>query len=323
MIVVTVHFLLAFGLARVMVALGPVDVPGGRKAHARPTPKAGGIAIIATCVAMTGAFSTFYNGETTIGLAAALCLGAVGLLDDLREMSATRKLIAQVLAAILAVHWGPDLPFGGGPMIQGLAIVGLVFLTNAFNFMDGLDGLAGSVGLVAAGTIACLAPAAGPAQMLALALALGLAGFLPFNWHPAQLFLGDTGSQFCGFLLGLLGLWLAAETREAASLALVPMLLLGLIGDVLVTLAARVAAGARLTSGHREHLYQRARLRPACVALAHAGFAALGGIAWIIGAGGHPWAGLVLVGLPQIAWLSLLPATPRPRRSVRIPARSC
>ena len=320
MIVAPALFLLAIGTAWVMVALGPVDLPGGRKAHARPTPRAGGIAVIATCVAMVGIFSMSYNEGATIGVAAALCLGAVGLLDDLQDLGAAEKLVAQFLAALLAVHWGPARPFGGGAMVQGLAVAGLIFLTNVFNFMDGLDGLAGSVGLVAAGTIACLAPAAGPAQMLALALALGLAGFLPFNWHPAQLFLGDTGSQFCGFLLGLLGLWLAAETREAASLALVPMLLLGLIGDVLVTLAARVAAGARLTSGHREHLYQRARLRPACGALAHAGFAALGGIAWIIGAGGHPWAGLVLVGLPQIAWLSLLPATPRPRRSVRIPA---
>jgi len=195
----------------------------------------------------------------------------------------------------------------------------LIFLTNVFNFMDGLDGLAASAGLVAAGTMACLAPPAGPAQMLALALALGLAGFLPFNWHPARLFLGDTGSQFCGFLLGLLGLWLAGESRDPAMLALVPMLLLGLICDVLITLAARAWAGARLAHAHREHLYQRARLPPACIALAHGAFAALGGLAWIAWAGGHPWIAIAVAGPPQLAWLTLAPAAPRPRPGVRIP----
>jgi len=103
MIVAPALFLLAIGTAWVMVALGPVDLPGGRKAHARPTPRAGGIAVIATCVAMVGIFSMSYNEGATIGVAAALCLGAVGLLDDLQDLGAAEKLVAQFLAALLPV----------------------------------------------------------------------------------------------------------------------------------------------------------------------------------------------------------------------------
>ena len=295
--------LIAAGVARAMIRIGIMDMPAGRKAHNRPTPKAGGIAPIAAFVASFAIFSTVWELPTIIVVTTAVLLGLVGLIDDLRDLGVGAKLAAQTMAALVVVCVGPGPATGWADPLPWLAVGWLVFITNAFNFMDGLNGLAAGAGLIAAVFLASTAPPGSAAQIGALALAAGLAGFLPFNFPRARLFLGDTGSQFCGFLLGVLGLGLARETGAASAIWLLPMLLAGMIVDVGVTLIRRFLAGACLTTAHREHFYQRAALHPSAIALVHCGFVVIGGLAWHVADRVSTWPALVLLALTHFAWL--------------------
>lgn len=295
-------------LARTMIQVGVMDIPTERKAHARPTPKAGGIGAIGACLVAIPLFSEYWTAQAAWALAGAVCLGVLGFMDDLRDRGVGIKLATQIIAAIAVVSQGSFDAGGWGMAGPILAVGWLVFITNAFNFMDGSDGLAAGAGLIAAAFLAAAAPSGGAVQAGALALAAGLAGFLPFNLPPARLFLGDTGSQFCGFLLGVLGLGLAQEAGTVHSLWLLPLLLGGMIVDVGFTLARRIQAGARITTAHREHFYQRASFPAWVVMLAHWGLALLGALTWVMLDGVQGWLALPLWGLAHGAWLGFTQA---------------
>lgn len=305
-------------LARTMIQVGVMDIPTERKAHARPTPKAGGIGAIGACLVAIPLFSEYWTAQAAWALAGAVCLGVLGFMDDLRDRGVGIKLATQIIAAIAVVSQGSFDAGGWGMAGPILAVGWLVFITNAFNFMDGSDGLAAGAGLIAAAFLAAAAPSGGAVQAGALALAAGLAGFLPFNLPPARLFLGDTGSQFCGFLLGVLGLGLVQETGTLHSVWLLPMLLGGMIFDVGLTLVRRLMTGARITTAHREHLYQRSQLSAWSVAAIHCGFVVLGGVAWRWITHDFDWIAAILLALPQLAWLGFVRL-----RGVRIRPRSC
>ena len=160
----------------------------------------------------------------------------------------------------------------------------ILFATNAMNFIDGLNGLAAGTALVASGFLAAIAASQGGwfVYFASLLLAAGIAGFLPFNFPRARIFMGDVGSQFCGFVLAVLGVAASRFDAVEMSFLLVPMLLSGVLYDVAFTLVRRALAGERLTQAHRGHLYQvaqRSGMDARAVALAHWGFAALGGLA--------------------------------------------
>ena len=168
--------------------------------------------------------------------------------------------------------------------------------------------------LVASGFLAVIAAAHDGwfAYFAALLLAAGVVGFLPFNFPRARIFMGDVGSQFCGFVLAVLAV--AASRFEGVELSflLVPMLLSGVLFDVAFTLARRLLAGERITQAHRGHLYQvavRAGVPAWAVSLVHAGFAgfaglvALGFIAAPVAA--KPFVPLLTLG-PQLVWLRLV-----------------
>jgi len=309
--------LLAAALARAMIVVRIMDQPTSRKAHARPTPTCGGIGVLAACLAAPLLLPALRHGIAPSLLVAAALLGLVALADDFRPLGVAAKFLAQLAASLLVVALGLRL----GPASWGLAglaltIFFLVFITNAFNFMDGLDGLAGGTGLMAATLLAAFAPAGSPAQAGAWALAAGLAGFLPFNLPRARIFLGDVGSQPVGFLLAALGV---AAAQGAAGLAgepgkmawLMPMLLSGLLLDVGLTLARRAVAGARLTEPHREHFYQlaqRAGFSPVAVAAAHWGFSCWGGICWLLLDTSAAAAVPLLLAAPLLAWTVLVRA---------------
>ncbi len=180
------------------------------------------------------------------------------------------------------------------------------------NFIDGLNGLAGGVCLIAAAFLAGIAGFQGGwfAYFSALLLVAGLAGFLPFNFPRARIFMGDVGSQFCGFVLAMLGVVAGRFDGVELSLLLVPMLLSGVLFDVAFTLARRAAAGENLAAAHRGHLYQvaqRAGMPAVCVTLVHWGFAALGGGACLLFLAApepvKPFIPLALV-VPQVGWLT-------------------
>jgi len=195
----------------------------------------------------------------------------------------------------------------------------IVFATNAVNFIDGLNGLAGGTALVACGFLALVAQLQGGVFVYAAAMLLGagLVGFLPFNFPRARIFLGDVGSQFCGYVLAVLGVAAARFDAAALSFLLVPMLLAGVLFDVAFTLVRRVAAGQPITEPHRGHLYQvahRSGMDPRAVAATHWGFAAFGGMVALAFVAAPPDAKPLLpllVLLPQLAWLAYVAARAR------------
>jgi UDP-GlcNAc:undecaprenyl-phosphate GlcNAc-1-phosphate transferase len=168
-----------------------------------------------------------------------------------------------------------------------LTLLFLLFITNAMNFIDGLNGLSSGVTLVACLFLAGIAGLEGGffVYTASLLLAGGVLGFLPFNFPRAQIFMGDVGSQFCGFLLALFGVAAARFEAVPLSFLLVPFLLSGVLYDVTFTLIRRALAGENIAHAHNGHLYQiaaRCGVDPRFVALLHWGFAALGGVSAVL-----------------------------------------
>jgi UDP-GlcNAc:undecaprenyl-phosphate GlcNAc-1-phosphate transferase len=314
--------LVVWGMTRV----GVIDVPGQRSSHMRPTPKGGGVGVVAAfLVGMAvlygfAAFARIADPYFRAVILAAAGIAIVAYLDDVLAWPAWVKLAAQIGAAAIAVGAGlwvqeVRLPILGavqlgwfGPVIT---LVWIVAATNAMNFIDGLNGLAAGVSLIACLVLAAIAASVGAwfVYFAALILAAGLLGFLPFNFPAARIFMGDVGSQFCGFLLAVLAIAAGRFDTVELSIALVPMLLFGVLFDVAFTLLRRGLAGERLMEAHRSHLYQMAQ-RSGCpavrVTLAHWGFVLWGGLCCLgLAASSSSWkpVWVVLVVPPQLVWL--------------------
>ena len=330
------HLAFAAGLAglsavmvRLMIWARVMDAPDGRKAHEQPTPKGGGVGIV---VAFLVGVSVLYAFARFSRLAEPYFLGVIGasvliagvaFLDDIWDFPFTVKLGAQLLAAVAAVGTGIyvrdyRLPYSGGFYVGWLGIPAtlawILFVTNAMNFVDGLNGLAAGVTLIAAGFLAWIAEQHGGwfAYFSALMLGAGVVGFLPFNFPRARIFMGDVGSQFCGFVLAMLGVVAGRFEGVQLSLLLVPMLLSGVLFDVAYTLLRRTLAGERLTAAHRGHLYQlahRAGVPAVAVTLVHWGFVVVGGLCCLVFiAAPPPYKPLIppLLLLPQLVWLGFV-----------------
>ena len=266
--------LIAAAVAGLIAWSGPVDPPGARRSHARPTPTSGGLAIIVgTCVGVAAmARLGLAAPDVRIGwlaLAAAI-LGLVGAADDLFDLPPRTKLLIQaaltllfariiVRVEVLPLAPGLDLPLGVIGGIAGSALW-LIVLTNAVNFIDGADGLAPGAVMVGLLGLAVAAALNGQSALTVAALigaAAGL-GFLPWNLPAHRLFQGDAGALFSGFYLAGLAV-LATNPADGQPLSpyLVPLATLPMLTDVLLTLLARARERKPLFSAHREHLYQR------------------------------------------------------------------
>jgi UDP-N-acetylmuramyl pentapeptide phosphotransferase/UDP-N-acetylglucosamine-1-phosphate transferase len=327
------HLAFAAGLAvlsaavvRAMIAVRVMDRPDPRKVHTRDTPKGGGVGVV---VAFLVGIAVLYRFAEFARLAdpyfvgvieASLAIAVVAFLDDMYDWKFTVKLAAQIMAAVVAVGSGIyiadyHVPYVGPLFIGWLAppvtILWLLFATNAMNFIDGLNGLAGGVALIASGFLAAIAATHGGwfAYFAALLLAAGLAGFLPFNFPRARIFMGDVGSQFCGFVLAILAVVAGRFDNVELSFLIVPMLLSGVLFDVAFTLVRRALAGERLTEPHRGHLYQvaqRSGIAASSIAVIHWGFAAFGGVCALVflavPSGLKPYVPLLTLPL-QLGWL--------------------
>lgn len=294
-----------------------LDHPNRRSSHAAPVPRGGGIAVMAAIVIGWIAYAlTMPALLPVIGLllAAAAGLAAISFLDDLFDLTATMRLLAQFLAVLLGMLVLAD----AGPVFQGLlpgwldllaaALLWLWFI-NLFNFMDGIDGLAGVQTVALALGLALVGAGAGTGanwQPPLLMLAAAAAGFLWFNWQPARLFLGDVGSVPLGYLLGFLLLSAAAAGQWAAALILPAYYL----ADASITLARRVLRGEKFWHGHREHFYQQAVRRGfshATVSTMVAGGNALLILLAMLAAASHELpalAGAALVTAGLLGWLA-------------------
>ena len=297
-----VLIMLSATTVRTMIAVRVMDTPEARKAHDRPTPKGGGVGIVVTFlvgIAVLYRFAEFARLADPYFLGvieASVTIAVVAFLDDLFDWPFMVKLGAQVLAALVAVlsglyvtdfripYFGP-LPFAWAGVAA--TMVWLLFTTNAMNFIDGLNGLASGVALIACLFLAFIAEQHGGWFGYAAAglLAAGLAGFLPFNFPTARIFMGDVGSQFCGFMLAVLAVVASRFDGVELSFLLMPMLLSGVLFDVGFTLVRRALAGQSVTQPHRGHLYQiaqRSGVSPVTVTLLHWGFAIFGGACCLI-----------------------------------------
>ena len=320
------HLLFALLLAAVsasvvklMIRIGKLDHPVERSSHSVPTPKGGGVGIvvafsIGTLVLYLGADHARIPDLPFLGfLMAGLGISAISYFDDIADWPFAIKLLAQLGAALVAMACGivlhkVHLPWLGAVSlgVWGWLITAawILFATNAVNFIDGLNGLAsGSVGLACL----CLVGIAwsqgdGFVFVAALMLAAGIAGFLPFNFPKARIFMGDVGSQFCGFTIAVLGILAGRFGAPTLSVLLVPALLFGIFFDVAYTLARRFIAGDKLTEAHRSHLYQvahRAGLHAQNVTIVHWCMVGWGAACCLL-----PSRPIAMVALPQIAWLA-------------------
>jgi UDP-GlcNAc:undecaprenyl-phosphate/decaprenyl-phosphate GlcNAc-1-phosphate transferase len=321
-------------VVRLMIALRLLDHPNHRSAHTSPIPKGGGVGIVAAF--LVGVVILYRYAEFSrladpyfLGIiGASTAMAVVALLDDLLNWPFAIKLAAQVLAALVAVRTGLylrdyRLPYAGGFYVGWLGLpltlAWILFTTNAMNFIDGLNGLAAGVALVTACFLAGISAehAGWFAYFASLLLAAGLIGFLPFNFPRARIFMGDVGSQFCGFILAVLAVVASRFQPNELSFLIVPMLLSGVLYDVAFTLVRRALAGQRLTEAHRGHLYQvatRAGVPASAVTLVHVAFALYGGAAALLfmRVPGVQKALVPLLTLPpQVAWTGFVMARAR------------
>ncbi|WKZ56959.1 MAG: hypothetical protein QY326_09520 [Bdellovibrionota bacterium] len=231
-------------LARMLTALGALDTPGPRRVHSAPVPRGGGIAIfIALHLAFLSVFllpgtENFMRPEQ-IHIWSSLFLGGsvvllLGMLDDIRGVSAHAKFATQLIVAILMYGAGFKVHTVAGMAIPPgidllFTIAWFVLLMNAFNLIDGLDGLAAGLALIAALALSSVSFFQGSLleSLMLSALAGACLGFLRFNFYPARIFLGDSGSLFLGFSLAMLSLSGGNKGTAVVSL-IVPLLAMGI-----------------------------------------------------------------------------------------------
>jgi Fuc2NAc and GlcNAc transferase len=250
-----------------------LDVPNQRSSHRAPTPRGGGVAIVAAFMIGTATLWTFgrvHPALATALLGAGTLVAVVGFVDDHSPIAARWRLLAHICAAVWALAWLGGLPpisIGGTVQDLGvfgdlLAAVALVWLLNLYNFMDGIDGLAGIEAVTAcvgAIVIFVAAPDSTDAWYAAALLAAAVLGFLVWNFPPAKIFMGDAGSGFLGITLGILAL--DAASRRPQWLWSWIILLGVFTVDATITLLFRLSRGEKLYEAHRSHAYQHAAQR--------------------------------------------------------------
>ena len=238
-------------------AVGLADEPNERSLHSAPTPRVGGLGVLAGAIPVAAAFA---DPAIATMLACATLLAVVSLRDDWKGLPIEVRLPAHAAAATVAVlvvaSPGSGHP-GVGAVEATLAGLALVWMTNLFNFMDGSDGLAGGMAAIGFAALALAAAQAGamPLALASAAIASASLGFLARNFPPARVFLGDAGSIPLGFLAGALGLhgWLSG----AWPLAFPLLVFSPFIADASLTLLGRMLRGERFWRAHRGHYYQR------------------------------------------------------------------
>lgn len=248
--------------------VGAMDVPKDeRRMHHRPIPRMGGLAIFLGFIVSFLIFGEI-NREIQGILLGAVIIIILGVLDDILTLKALPKFLVQLVAAVIVVLHGCRIEHFLGFSLPAwlsypISVIWIVAITNAVNFIDGLDGLAAGVSAISAGTmlvVALLLVPDGTAMISAILLA-GIVGacigFIPFNFNPASIFMGDTGSTFLGFMLASVSIFGLFKTYAVISFA-VPFLVLGLpIFDICFAVIRRLAKGQSPMHADRGHVHHR------------------------------------------------------------------
>jgi UDP-GlcNAc:undecaprenyl-phosphate GlcNAc-1-phosphate transferase len=269
--IVTIPFWIALILSLVLVPLarnislrlGFVDAPKSDRWHSKPTPKVGGIAIF---IAFVISISSTIFITKSYELQWALLVGSVitfivGVTDDNISLSPAAKIVGQIIAAAIVVFFGRNLDFFELEILNIIFTFGwLVGITNAINLLDNMDGLAGGIALIASLMLSLMFWQVQALDLLLIALALGgaILGFLFFNFPPASVFMGDSGSLFLGFTLASLAIAKVPRASNLLAILGVPTLifLLPILDTTMVTIT-RVLRGQSPTIGGKDHTSHR------------------------------------------------------------------
>lgn len=269
-IALVVAFVMTPIVRYISLKTGAVAAPGERRVHTRPIPNIGGIAIyLGVVVALLSTVTNLSSNRSIWGvLIGGTFITIIGVIDDKVELSPKVKLLGQLIAATILVACGIKIqfvtnPFGGmiylGFWGVPLTIFWVVSIVNAVNLIDGLDGLAAGVCTIAALTMLMVGLEEGNVWIVFLtaALAGSALGFLPFNFNPAKIFMGDTGAMFLGFILATVSTAGALKSATVATL-LVPVIAMGVpIFDTLFAIIRRKASGRPVSQGDQGHLHHR------------------------------------------------------------------
>lgn len=262
-------------LKKLAYYLKVIDIPkDNRRVHKKPIPKLGGLAIYISFVTMVILKKGPVN-ETEMGIligASIIVIG--GFIDDKYDLKPRYKLMFQLAATLVIIHFGIKISVMTNPSsdvykyisLSGfisipLTVIWVVGVTNAFNLIDGLDGLSAGIAFIACVTMIVVSFLSGNVEseviVLTVALAGAILGFLPYNFNPASIFMGDIGSQLLGFLLSAIAIKGAIKSASAFVLA-VPILALGLpIYDTLFAIVRRKINGKAITQADKGHLHHR------------------------------------------------------------------
>ncbi|MBN1383318.1 MAG: undecaprenyl/decaprenyl-phosphate alpha-N-acetylglucosaminyl 1-phosphate transferase [Elusimicrobia bacterium] len=224
-----------------------MDFPAERKIHRKPIPLLGGLAIYIALV-LTIIRNLNFNPELKGIVIGGAIIFILGLVDDIWGLSARYKLVGQIAATLVIIRYGvviTVIPHWPGEHIIEilLTIIGVVGVINAFNYFDGMDGLAAGLGIISSFCFFIFALQTGQRYLAWLAIALlgACMGFLPYNWKPAQLFLGDSGSNFIGFNLAALAIMGSWKVENPLVACVVPVLILSVyIFDMIYTTVSRI-----------------------------------------------------------------------------------
>jgi UDP-GlcNAc:undecaprenyl-phosphate GlcNAc-1-phosphate transferase len=269
--VIVSAFVLSFLTTPLVIKLaykiGAVDQPNQRKVHTQAMPRIGGLAIFISfliCLIVVSKISGPF-----LGLIYGACIIlVVGLLDDILQLSPWTKLLGQIIAAAVAVYYGVVVhfvtnPFDGslhlGFLSIPLTLLWIVGISNAINLIDGLDGLAAGVSAIAASTMGVIFLVKGQPEvaLVAFVLVAAIIGFLPYNFYPAKTFMGDSGSNFLGFVLACLAIIGTAKSAALVSL-FVPIVILAIpIFDTFFAIVRRMHNRVPIFLPDRDHLHHR------------------------------------------------------------------
>ncbi|WP_043929965.1 glycosyltransferase family 4 protein [Bacillus sp. EB01] len=257
--------LLTPSIIKLAYKLGAVDKPNKRKVHTKLMPRLGGLGIFISFVIGILILQPYSPYHLAIVLGSIIII-ITGILDDIYELSAKKKFLAQLAAALVVVLYGGievnfiNLPFGGkldfGVMSVPITILWIVGVTNSINLLDGLDGLAAGVSSIALISISAMAIVKGDAYVMSLGfiVLVSTIGFLFYNFHPAKIFLGDTGALFLGYMIAVLSL-LGFKNVTFISF-IIPVIILGVpLSDTIFAIVRRIVKKAPLSAPDKSHLH--------------------------------------------------------------------
>lgn len=249
--------------------IGAIDIPKDkRRVHKKPVPLIGGLAIYLGTILSILLFLP--KSETNLGIiVGSTIIVVLGIFDDKYELKARVKLLGQLLASFVVVLSGVRIdwltnPFGDGMINIGvfaipLSVFWIVGITNAMNLIDGLDGLAAGIASISSGSLFVVSLLNGryATALITVAVTGAALGFLPYNFNPAKIFMGDTGAMFLGFILSAVSIQGAVKSAAAIAIA-VPILALGVpVFDTAFAIIRRIANKKPIMEADKGHLHHR------------------------------------------------------------------